>query len=124
MGPLKQLNRVIHKIADRTMFWIVGDDSTYIYNVSWRHSETNATHERAHATIKVKCSSVWKSAREGLGSAFRSAKAIVSVSDFWLTLVSQEDPRIDHTVLTPNGGADVKYDKDDHVITIASAGTC
>mmetsp|Transcript_12300 Transcript_12300/g.29012 ORF Transcript_12300/g.29012 Transcript_12300/m.29012 type:complete len:700 (-) Transcript_12300:473-2572(-) len=68
MGPLKQLNRVIHKIADRTMFWIVGDDSTYIYNVSW------------------------------------------------------EDPRIDHTVLTPNGGADVKYDKDDHVITIASAG--
>ena len=33
----------------------------------------------------------------------------------------QEDPRIDHTVLTPNGAK--QYDRDDHVLTISSAGT-
>eukprot|EP00286_Rhodomonas_abbreviata_P020206 CAMPEP_0181300056 /NCGR_PEP_ID=MMETSP1101-20121128/6680_1 /TAXON_ID=46948 /ORGANISM="Rhodomonas abbreviata, Strain Caron Lab Isolate" /LENGTH=697 /DNA_ID=CAMNT_0023405255 /DNA_START=52 /DNA_END=2145 /DNA_ORIENTATION=+ len=43
MGPLKTLNRVIHKIADKTMFWIVGDDSTYIYNVSWEDPRIDHT---------------------------------------------------------------------------------
>ena len=35
MGPIKVMNRLIHKIADMTMFKIVGNDYTYLYNVSW-----------------------------------------------------------------------------------------
>ena len=35
MGPVKVLGRLVHKIADMTMFKIVGNDYTYIYNVSW-----------------------------------------------------------------------------------------
>jgi hypothetical protein len=35
MGPIKLLNRLIHKLADMTMFKIVGNDYTYLYNVSW-----------------------------------------------------------------------------------------
>lgn len=35
MGPIKVLTRAVHKIADMTMFLVVGNDYTYIYNVSW-----------------------------------------------------------------------------------------
>mmetsp|Transcript_17242 Transcript_17242/g.41818 ORF Transcript_17242/g.41818 Transcript_17242/m.41818 type:complete len:680 (+) Transcript_17242:53-2092(+) len=35
MGPIKVLTRAVHKVADMTMFLVVGNDYTYIYNVSW-----------------------------------------------------------------------------------------
>lgn len=35
MGPIKVAMRAVHKLADMTMFLVVGHDYTYIYNVSW-----------------------------------------------------------------------------------------
>jgi hypothetical protein len=38
MGPIKVLTRAVHKVADLAMFLVVGNDYTYIYNVSWVRS--------------------------------------------------------------------------------------
>eukprot|EP00292_Cryptomonas_paramecium_P004212 CAMPEP_0113690478 /NCGR_PEP_ID=MMETSP0038_2-20120614/17813_1 /TAXON_ID=2898 /ORGANISM="Cryptomonas paramecium" /LENGTH=679 /DNA_ID=CAMNT_0000611807 /DNA_START=21 /DNA_END=2060 /DNA_ORIENTATION=- /assembly_acc=CAM_ASM_000170 len=43
MGPIKLINRLVHKIADMTMFKIVGNDYTYLYNVSWEDPRIDHT---------------------------------------------------------------------------------
>jgi hypothetical protein len=35
MGPIKVLGRAVNKVADKVMMTLIGNDATYIYNVSW-----------------------------------------------------------------------------------------
>lgn len=46
MGPIKVAMRAVHKLADMTMFLVVGNDYTYIYNVSWEDPQLD--HEAFH----------------------------------------------------------------------------
>jgi hypothetical protein len=52
MGPIKQLNRVVHKVADKIMMTIVGNDSTYIYNVSWVHLPPTPVTTQCHRSTQ------------------------------------------------------------------------
>lgn len=47
MGPIKVLTRAVHKVADLAMFLVVGNDYTYIYNVSWVRSRLPIAHIQA-----------------------------------------------------------------------------
>ena len=53
MGPIKQLNRVVHKVADKIMMTIVGNDSTYIYNVSWVHLPPTPVTTQCHRNASM-----------------------------------------------------------------------
>jgi|LauGreDrversion2_3_1035106.scaffolds.fasta_scaffold100200_1 hypothetical protein len=35
MGPVKVLGRAVQKVADSIMMTLIGNDTMYIYNVSW-----------------------------------------------------------------------------------------
>jgi hypothetical protein len=35
MGPIKVMGRAVQKVADSIMMTLIGNDSMYIYNVSW-----------------------------------------------------------------------------------------
>mmetsp|Transcript_64644 Transcript_64644/g.154320 ORF Transcript_64644/g.154320 Transcript_64644/m.154320 type:complete len:676 (+) Transcript_64644:146-2173(+) len=53
MGPFKSINRVVHKAADRIMMAIVGNDHTYIYNVSWEDPRIDHTVLKCDASDHV-----------------------------------------------------------------------